>query len=239
MTRLKKIPPPEKETIAPGIERISIGKGMTRQSHIKAALGIASWGDIKKHLPGIEGSGGNHLAETAECEPFERQAKEAREILEDAGLPLVKARGCREREAPEWYAAEILSTILSLRTAIKNNWSTVAHHAYNLGILVAEAKGLGYFKETGREGGSRERRILPVAELIRSLIRKNRQGKAADLWAMIPTDQIDGIRVKGYKILPQRRAAPGPLESGRLQGLEARREAPEIRRLPKTRERGA
>lgn len=218
MARSKKIPPPEKETIAPGIERFTIGKGITRRSKIKAAFGIASWGDIKKHLPGIEGVGGKHLSETAECEPFEKQAKEARKILEDAGLPtdslghfavpgrragglleLVVSRDYRERESPEWYAADILSTISSLRMAIKHNWSTIAYHAYNLGNLVTEAKGLGYFKETGATGGKRKRRIPPVAELIRTLIRKNRHGTAPDLWAMIPTDQVDGLRIKGYK----------------------------------------
>jgi hypothetical protein len=116
-------------------------------------------------------------------------------------MELVKSRGYRRRESQEWYAAAIVETLSVIRAAIKRkdtDWAL--RQAFRLGKYVVEAKALGFFKQAGAMGPpSRKRRIIPIAELVRYLIRKNRHGTAADLWNMIPTDQINGFKILGYK----------------------------------------
>lgn len=70
--------------------------------------------------------------------------------------------------------------------------------AVELGGLISEAKAVGFFKNAGATKKPK-RRLPPFRDLVRHLIRKNRKGTARDLWKIIPTDQIDGIRIKDYK----------------------------------------
>lgn len=191
MTRRKKTPLPEKETIAPGVCRETVGKGSTLRSKKRIDRNITDE-QLKNHLlenplPEKFGSFDGYIAE------YEREAKK---ILEDAGLPtetdrfytmpggellpiptiregatdiytragglleLVTSPHYREREAPEWYAAAILRSVLNIRLAIRRgDADIVASCAVELGVLITEAKGLGYFRETGRTGGSRKRRF--------------------------------------------------------------------------------
>lgn len=220
MAPRKKTPTPEKENIAPGVSRVTIGKGITRRSEIRMDRNITNE-ELKNYLlenplPEKFGSFDGYIAE------YEREAKKT---LEDARLPaepdrfynmpggellpiptieegakniftragglleFVTSRDCQEREDPEWYAAAILSSILNIRLAIRRGDADfTAGCAVELGTLIAEAKRRGYIRGTGKKGGEAKRRILPVAELIRSLIRKNRKATSTELWKMISTD---------------------------------------------------
>jgi len=240
MTRKKKTPPPENETLAPGIERTTVGNRIIRQSFISIRREIASREDRERF-----GVGWGPNFELAIAASIEREAKN---ILEKAGLPtdpgdpcpitdeeifgpmvaimraplylntggssnflpirprekclvhLVEDRGYRKREAPEWYAAAILYTLWSIRIHSMQQGNDIALvMVYKLGNHVTEPKALGFFQQTGAEASRNRKRILPVEELVRYLIRKNRQGTARELWDAIPTDMIDGIRIKGYK----------------------------------------
>ena len=51
----------------------------------------------------------------------------------------------------------------------------------------------------GANSPKKPRRKLPISKLIRFLIRKNRQGSAADLWNLIPKDMVGGIRIDEHK----------------------------------------
>jgi hypothetical protein len=234
LTRRNKKSPPEKEILAPGIERIAVGKGFTRRLKISADMNIATLRDIFKFYP---------LNPIFEGRTFEGRIaaseREAKKILTNANLQdylpnkmytpergeisisknreklhtaeifrlpiggfggslvhIEKTHGCRERQDPEWYAAAILYSLALTRAGVRKGDAVfTARCAVELGTLIAEANGLGYFKEKGKEGGKRKRRTLPIRELIRSLIRKNRQGTAADLWNLIPRVQEAGIKI--------------------------------------------
>ena len=71
---------PKKEVIAPGIERTTVGKGVTERTRIDAIFGVASAEDIGKFRPNISRSN-----------PFEGKyvslEQDAQKILENAGLP--------------------------------------------------------------------------------------------------------------------------------------------------------
>jgi hypothetical protein len=113
---------------------------------------------------------------------------------------LVKFRGYAQRESPEWYAAAIVESISVIRAAImRQDTDWALRQAFRLGEYVSEANALGFFKRVGAEGPPKRKRILPIAELVRYLIRKNRKATATELWEMIPTDLWYGIRKEGYK----------------------------------------
>jgi len=155
---------------------------------------------------------GYYLIPEGEKIPFPENLEEVKKALsrssqnQAGGLTdLIKARGFREREHQEWYAGQILTLARNVRAnAGKGEPWTMLSVALQIGELIGEAKGLGYFgrtfEEKGSEGGRAKRWTLPVSDLIRSLIRKNPRGTTAvDLWNMIPADSIDGIRIKECK----------------------------------------
>ena len=80
MTRKKKTTPPENETLAPGIDRIAFGKGITKGSRLEIAIPPAST-DALKSL-GLKPWRSDFESKIAEG--IEREAKR---VLEDAGLP--------------------------------------------------------------------------------------------------------------------------------------------------------
>lgn len=82
MARKKKTPPPEKKTLAPGIESAIVGKGITRRSHISVRLDVAAAEDAK-HVLRIK------MADAGESfeQEIARHEREAIKILKDAGLP--------------------------------------------------------------------------------------------------------------------------------------------------------
>jgi len=109
--------------------------------------------------------------------PMPTTLAESKELLSRPGvkeigglLPLVMARGYRERVDSEWYAAEILWTAGAVRGTMADGvredgqlrqgiaWSVLSLAA-ELGELVGEAKALGHFSRTGKEGGGKEKRI--------------------------------------------------------------------------------
>ena len=237
MTRKKKSPPPEKETLAPGVELITDRKGLAQGHHLSVQLDVASDEDIKRIINVMEVEDGKAFEEAIDI--YER---EAIKTLEVAGLPtnnegsrtipkewgvsplntveklylelcqanpefggmglreLVKSHGYRQREDPEWFAAAIVEYLSIIRAAIRRKATDYAlRQAFKLGTLVSDAKALGFFQQMGDMGPPKRKRILPVAELVRYLIRKNRKATATELWKMIPTDLWYGIRIKGYK----------------------------------------
>ena len=238
----KKIPP--KSTPPPsGVERHTVGSGLTKFEKIRVT-------PSPETIPIIESFFRRDFTFSGSINIFEKWAVQ---ILQDAGLPtdpnviygipdgipakhlgerisgrtgtgtlneLVRARGSREREHKEWYAAEILSVAARLRKmlsrikvdleAARNEADALASFACDLGLLVYEAIGFKFRYETpaivglavldgGHKGGKKKKRLPPVADLVRSLIRKNRRGTAAGLWEMIPTDQINGIKISDHK----------------------------------------
>lgn len=86
MTRKKKTPPPEKETLAPGIERFTFGNRIVRQSYISVNNEIASRDDCERF-----GVGWRPNFELAIAADIEREAKN---ILEKAGLPIDPGDPC-------------------------------------------------------------------------------------------------------------------------------------------------
>ncbi len=222
MTRLKKTSPPTEEIISPGIYRHPIGKGFTKRNI-----------DTREVRPGSRYK--YVVGDDYPLGSLSDAIRWAKGFLKDAGLPAHKASlpfalplttglsdqalPYRERQDPEWYAYEIADASSDLAKALfQENKYSALEMAYRIGNLATEAHGLGYFKKAGATGGKRKQRILPLKELIHSLRRKNRQGTAADLWAMIPTDQIDGIRIKEHKFY--RNAAGRLLALGKVDGCK-------------------
>jgi len=116
-------------------------------------------------------------------------------------LELVTSRDYREREAPEWYAAAILNSVLNIRLAIKRGDADfTAGSAVELGILITEAKDLGFFKLAGAMGpANRKRRKSPYPLLARHLFR-NYLGETDEyLFNMVPTISNDDLPLGRYK----------------------------------------
>ena len=236
----KKIPP--KSTPPPsGVERYTVGSGLTEIEMVR----ITPSPDT---IPIIEEFFRRDFTFSGSINIFEKWAVQ---ILQDAGLPtdpnvfysipdgipakpsegripagtgtldaLVKVWGYKERADKGWYAAEILSRAARLRKilsrikvdpeAARNEADALAFFACDLGLLVYEAIGFKFryeppaivglaVLEGGHKGGKKKKRLPPVADLVRFLIRKNRRGTAAELWEMIPTDQINGIKISEHK----------------------------------------
>jgi hypothetical protein len=113
---------------------------------------------------------------------------------------LVEARGKLKRVDLEWFAAEILINIQSVRDHIvEGKTAEAAADGARAGELVGLAKAKGYFKHTGGETKGKKKNLPPVSALVRSIIRKDRGASAKELWETIPTDSVDGIKINGHK----------------------------------------
>ena len=114
---------------------------------------------------------------------------------------LVKAHGKREYEDVEWYGAEVLVNLQYVRNAIvEGDALRAAAYGVGLGALIREAEiRYGIISEYSRKGGETDKHLPPVAALVRSLIRKNRNANARGLWTAISTDDFHGNKIKGYK----------------------------------------
>jgi hypothetical protein len=82
MTRKKKTPPPEKETILPGVEFITDRKGLAQGHHLSVQLDVASDGDIKRIFNVMEVEDGKAFEEAIDI--YEREAIKTLEVV---GLP--------------------------------------------------------------------------------------------------------------------------------------------------------
>jgi|GEM_PF-3323518 len=200
---MKKKPTPKESPPPTPLESFTVGTGFTKRQKYRShgPLGPEHW----EFLWGPSDQNNFDVA-------IAGTEASARQILTEAGLPpesiidtgslieMVAARGYKERVDLRWYAAQILDLARDIRwRACKGEpWVPLAQ-AVELGELIGEAKARGYFKNEGAKGGAGERRIIPIKELVRHLIRKNREATAQRLWEAIPTDSMDGIRIKDHK----------------------------------------
>ena len=145
--------------------------------------------------------GGYYTIPEGEKVPFPHTAEEAKAILlrssaRKAGMlmDLVKARGKREREDQEWYAAEILFLACIVRAnAGKGEPWTMLSLAAELGELVGEGKALGYF---AAQGGNKKppRRIIELERYIRAR-RRDPDLTASALWDEFTTYHDGELRL--------------------------------------------
>jgi hypothetical protein len=205
----KKKASPSKIDISPGVSKIFVGKGITCRSGVVLSFPEAA-SEAPKYLAGDYSFEGRIAV-------LERGAKK---ILEDAGLPSDPAAEVRykrdgiewrgqalgavadeERLTLKWYAAKFLNELRITRAAIERGEAALAANlALTLGELATEVRiQFGFFAQTGASGGKKKRRYPPIGAFVLSLVKSSRNGTARDIWETIPTDQVDGIRFRGYK----------------------------------------
>jgi hypothetical protein len=154
---------------------------------------------------------GHYTIPQGERIPMPTTEAESRAALSHPGvkaigglLSLIKARGFREREHQEWYAAEILSLAHAIRGTMANAigqdgrlrqgvaWSVLSLAA-DLGELVGEAKEIGFSKSTGSKGGGKEKKIRPLFDWLRETVKQYPDKKTPFYWNSIP-DYFEGDR---------------------------------------------
>lgn len=235
MAPRKKTSPLEKENIAPGVSRVTVGKHFTRRSEKRIELNITTeaWRKYisENPLPENYGSFDGYIAV---------HEKRAKKILEDAGLPietdryytmpggellliptiqegatdiytragglleLVTSRDYREREALEWYAAEILGSVLNIRLAIRRGDVDIAAIcAVELGILIAESEWVKFSKDSGKSSQEkRKRQASPYPVLARFLRLNYPDGPDVTdehRFEMVPTISDDELTLGRYR----------------------------------------
>jgi hypothetical protein len=203
----------KKETI-PGVEYYTVGKGPSertryRITNLSSPEGYAAYQKLSFR------PGENEF----EMRIFPVEAT-AKRTLERAGLltdpnawhaspgnvgslmDLAEARGIRlrEREDFEWFAVEILINIRIARMFIAEGDAVqAAAFAVAVGELVGFARAKGYSAQTGKDGGSKEKKILPLVEWLRRTVKQYPEKPEPFFWGSIPNDddhddpqQIDG-----------------------------------------------
>ena len=212
-------PPPKKKIIAPGVYRVIAGKGFAKRPIHYVSFGATTFPPEEKfwdHIAAEERKAIKILEKaglpTDPLSFYTLPEGKVAELTTDPGqLPkigtlamLAVSRGYRQLDTPEWYAAVIIKKAALLRESVERVSGPVriqrpllAQMAYELGILVTEAKALGYYKEKGAKGGAKERRKHPVVLLVQYLMQQHEKGTALELWEDIFEDY--DIQIEGYK----------------------------------------
>jgi len=104
---------------------------------------------------------------------------------------LVKSKGYRQREDPEWYAAAIVEYLSIIRAGIRRNAMDYAlRQAFRLGNLVADAKALGFFQQKGDMGPrKRKPQKSPYPVLAKYLAKNYPDETDEDRFEMVPSDE--------------------------------------------------
>lgn len=237
--------PAKKNETTPGVEYYTEGKGFTEQTRYRITnLSIPEGYAAYQKLAFRPGE--NEF----EMSIFSVE-KTAKRILEGAGFPsdpsfrynipggekftpsggiggwgnltaLVEARGYRKREHLEWFAAEILINIQSARDHIaEGKAAEAAADGARAGQLVGFAIAKGYFSQTGEDGGSKEKKILPVQDWVNKTIKQYPEKKEPFFWNSIPDDDEgdDPQKIDGATMIREGDTLVVTYEDGRRRTL--------------------
>jgi len=213
----KKTPAKKNGTI-PGVEFYTEGKGRAEQTRWRVSSDNMTPEAIE-FIKKLQASRPGDTGFDRSIFPVERAAKRT---LEAAGLPsdpacrynipggekitspggiggwgnltsLVEAKGYRKREHLEWFSAEILRNIHSARGYIAAGDAVQAAVAGALvGVLFGLAKATGYTMQTGKDGGSKDKKIRPVVEWLRRTIKQYPDKPCTFYWNSLPEHDDGG-----------------------------------------------
>jgi len=197
---VKKTPTKKKETI-PGVEHYTVGKGMTERKKWRMAPSTPE--DFAAYQALAFRPGENEF----EMRIFPVEAT-AKKILERAGLltdpkawhaspvnvgslmALAEARDIRFREREDfvWFAVEILINIRIVRMFIAEGKAVeAAAFAVAVGELVGFATAKGYSAQTGKDGGSKDKKILPVQDWACETVKTYPDKPEPFFWGSLPS----------------------------------------------------